>query len=80
MDAESSLCPKDEARKNFKTRRVKVISFGPEESGKVRINAVTVSMTEISEFGAGEEAQAYIRIPILEYYVLNKFFTDCFNS
>ena len=56
MDAESSLCPKDEARKNFKIRRVKVISFGPEESGKVRITAVTVSMTEIPEFGAVSRA------------------------
>ena len=70
MDAESSLCPKDEARKNFKTRRVKVISFGPEESGKVRMTAVTVSMTEISEFEAVDQnmpkyRHTYVRIPIL---------------
>ena len=35
MDDESALCPRDEARKSFKSRRMKVISFGPEESGKV---------------------------------------------
>jgi GTPase SAR1 family protein len=34
MDDESALCPRDEARKSFKSRRMKVISFGPEESGK----------------------------------------------